>query len=329
MPGLKTEITELSTGLGALGYDLGFGLQSPPSQFVNVEPATWERLRAAYERGEHPQLFTTAWQNGRALLLAADGLRGRIPIRVEWKGPDRQVEQDPIPADLRIDNVFLVSIKNRSAVLWNRSPSQVFLRQPRREHWYLETAPEEYEALYSAARTLGNLPELPSSVASLTRPQGAVIATRFPGRQWPEPLDDLYRQMARRCATRSAAIWNATASSPSQRERTSWWLLRLASAPYFLLGDSTAAPLRIRVDTPWDWRQSWEFLSLDIAPALEAGQPQVDWMIHSRHRASGEVRDTSGYVEIRWSHGRFSGNPEAKVQLRTPHEIVPGYTALT
>jgi hypothetical protein len=64
MPDLKAEITELSTGLGALGYDLGFGLQSPPSQVVNVEPATWERLRDEYERGEHPQLFTTAWQNG-------------------------------------------------------------------------------------------------------------------------------------------------------------------------------------------------------------------------------------------------------------------------
>src|SRR6202011_3535347 len=52
--------------------------------------------------------------NGRAFLLAADGLRGRIPVRVEWKGPDRQVGSEPIPADLRIDHVFLISIKTRS-----------------------------------------------------------------------------------------------------------------------------------------------------------------------------------------------------------------------
>jgi hypothetical protein len=35
-----------------------------------------------------------------------------------------------------------------------------------------------------------------------------------------------------------------------------------------------------------------------------------------------------GRVEIRWSHGRFSGSPEAKVYLDTPHVEVPGYHAL-
>jgi len=93
MPGLKTEITEITTGLGALGHDLVAALTDPPPQFVNVKPINWDNLRSAYEVGAHRSLFTTAWLNGRAFLLAADGLRGRIPIRVEWKGPDRQVEQ--------------------------------------------------------------------------------------------------------------------------------------------------------------------------------------------------------------------------------------------
>jgi hypothetical protein len=125
MPGLKTEITEITTGLGALGHDPLVALTDPPPQFVNVKPINWDSFRTAYEQGAPRSPFTTEWLNGRAFLLAADGLRGRIPIRVEWKGPDRQVEQDPIPADLRIDNLFLVSIKTRSAVLWNRSPAQV------------------------------------------------------------------------------------------------------------------------------------------------------------------------------------------------------------
>ncbi len=86
--------------------------------------------------------------------------------------------------------------------------------------------------------------------------------------------------------------------------------------------------MRIRVDTPWDWRQTWEFAGLDIAAAPGAGQPQVEWAIRARHRRTGVVHTTAGYVEIRWSHGRFSGHPEAKVQLRTPHEEVPGYTPL-
>jgi hypothetical protein len=329
MPRIETEITEITTGLGALGHDLLAALADPPPQFVNVPPAIWENLRKAYDQGNHRDLFTTAWLNGRAFLLAADGLRGRIPIRIEWKGPDKQVEQDPIPADLRIDNVFLVSIKTRSAVLWNRSPAQVFLRHAQPGHWYVETAPDEYQALYDAARSLGEFPELPHNVVHLTRPQGAHLAARFPSRQWPEQLAVPYREMAQQCAIRSAQLWNGSISSRLQRERVAWWLLRLAPAPYYLLGDSVAAPLRIRVDTPWDWRQRWEFLDLDISAALDAGQPQVNWTLHARDRTDGDTRETSGYVEIRWSHGRFSGAPEAKVQLRTRHEDVPGYTPLT
>jgi len=35
-----------------------------------------------------------------------------------------------------------------------------------------------------------------------------------------------------------------------------------------------------------------------------------------------------GHVEIRWSHGRFSGAPEAKVYLDTPHANVPVFHPL-
>jgi hypothetical protein len=329
MPRIETEVTELATALGALGYDLEAGLLQLPPEIANVPLATWDRLRAVHQAGQHRLLFTTAWANGRAFLLAKDGLRGRIPIRIEWKGPDRQVEQDPIPADLRIDNVFLVSVKTRSAVLWNRSPSQVFTRTANPTHWYAETAGGEYQALYEAAVAHSRLHDLPDRAADLTRVQGRAMAATLGARQWPEMLLPLYQTLARRCAARSAQIWNESVSSPAQREQTAWWLLRLAPAPYYLLGDATRAPLRIRVDSPWDWRQTWHFESLDIAPAAGAGQPQVEWALRARHRETGEVRHVDGYVEVRWSHGRFSGHPEAKVQLRTPHEQVPGYKALT
>lgn len=167
MPRLETEISELATALGALGHDLSAGLDRRPDQVLNVAEVTWARLREAYESGEHRLLFMTSWANGHAFLWARDGLRGRLPIRVEWKGPDRQVEQD-------IDNVFLVSVKSRSAVLWNRSPSQVFSRTPRALHWYEHTAADEYQALYAAART-GRLdaPAGPSVRAHTERRVGA------------------------------------------------------------------------------------------------------------------------------------------------------------
>lgn len=328
MPRLETEISELATALGALGHDLTAGLEHQPGPIVNVADTTWDRLRAAHETGEHRRLFTTAWANGHAFLLARDGLRGRLPIRIEWKGPDRQVEQDPIPADLRIDNVFLVSVKARSAVLWNRSPSQVFTRTPAATHWYHHTAGDEYQALYTAARDWSGLGDLPEKATELTRARGLELGRRLSEREWPAPLGPLYRAMAEHCARASADLWNTALATAAQREQTAWWLLRLAPAPYFLLGDSPRTPLRIRVDTPWDWRQRWRFVELDIRPAADAGQPQIEWSIHVEDRHTREPARADGYVEIRWSHGRFSGHPEAKVQLRTAHEMVPGYTPL-
>ena len=105
-----------------------------------------------------------------------------------------------------------------------------------------------------------------------------------------------------------------------------WRLLRLSPAPYFVLGSSDDGPLRLRIGTPWDWRQSFTLQSLTIEPAA-AGQPRVDWTALALERATGVVREAAGHVEVRWAHGRFS-SVEAKIYLDTPHATVPGYFAL-
>jgi hypothetical protein len=55
----------------------------------------------------------------------------------------------------------------------------------------------------------------------------------------------------------------------------------------------------------------------------------VTWAATVEDRGAGEDRTVEGHVEIRWSHGRFAGSPEAKVYLDTPHHLVPGYWPLT
>jgi hypothetical protein len=48
-----------------------------------------------------------------------------------------------------------------------------------------------------------------------------------------------------------------------------------------------------------------------------------------RRRRDGHELLIEGHVEIRWSHGRFNGVPEAKIYIDTPLLNVPGYNALT
>jgi hypothetical protein len=106
-----------------------------------------------------------------------------------------------------------------------------------------------------------------------------------------------------------------------------WRLLRIGSAPYFVLGSSPGGPLRLRIATPWDWRQEFRLTEFDVA-AEAAGQPRVGWRALVRQRHTGLQRLVTGHVEIRWSHGRFAGPPEAKVYLDSPHAEVPGYIRL-
>ena len=55
-----------------------------------------------------------------------------------------------------------------------------------------------------------------------------------------------------------------------------------------------------------------------------AGQPTVRWRADLADRLGG-TRVVEGHVEVRWSHGKFAGVPEAKIYLDTPHHEVAGY----
>ncbi|MDD9370412.1 MAG: hypothetical protein PV358_09890 [Acidimicrobiales bacterium] len=110
MPADRTEITEIVTGLATYGAaDLATALAAPPPSFGGVGDDRWQRLRELERAGRFRAEFAAAWANGRCLLEARDGLRGRPPEVVEWKGPQRPPGTEPIPADLRVDHVYLVS----------------------------------------------------------------------------------------------------------------------------------------------------------------------------------------------------------------------------
>ncbi len=106
-----------------------------------------------------------------------------------------------------------------------------------------------------------------------------------------------------------------------------WRLLRIGSAPYFVLGASPRGFLRLRIATPWDWRRHFELRAFDVE-ARPGGQPMVAWQASVRDREDRRERIVHGHVEVRWSHGRLAAPPEAKVYLDTPHDEIPGYFPL-
>jgi hypothetical protein len=407
-------VTEVGTALGMLGLaDVDEALRARPPVMRSLSPETWDRLASLRAGGVFDTEFHAAWENGRAFLAAEDGLRGRLPVVVEWKGAGRAPGDEVAPVDLRVDHVYLVSCKYLSDILFNVSPSHVFdyllltgqSRSARTTRdllpgggdWYAQVAPAEYQALYEVVRlaihhgeaagpghgtgaparpqpapspsgpgratTVVSLPGLedsafpkrpgrPGANGTVAPPNGPRLtappatlhglpprATDLSAEQrdalgqwlrpgWPPGAKAVYAQLSAAVARASVRRWEAAMDvAGGTGETILWRLLRMGSAPYFVLGSAAARSLRLRIATSWDWRQQFQLLSISMAPQ-PAGQPRVGWEALVRDRVTSVLSEITGHMEVRWSHGRFGGLPEAKGYLDTPHHLVPGYFAL-
>ena len=334
MPAIRTEISEIVTGLAMFGFpNVEHALGVRPDRFVGVTETEYDRLTEINHTGAEAHLFATAWRNGTQFARSVEGLRGRPPWIVEWKGSHRPPGYDQIPADLRVDHVYLLSCKYGSNILTNSSPMNLFDRlladrQEERTDWFFEVAPAAYQEFYSVCRRLADDPSLPDDVSRLTQGHRDRLKRSLRGRLSGDALA-AYRSFVPVVAEESNRRWNGELRTKGAREQMVWRLLRLQSAPYFVLGESAEGhPLAYRVGTPWDLRSHHDFLALEHWADRDRGQPVVGWRARFKEKASGRPVDVVGHVEVRWSHGRFAQVPEAKVYLDTPHHQVPGYVAL-
>jgi hypothetical protein len=171
------------------------------------------------------------------------------------------------------------------------------------------------------------LRQLPPRAVDLTTEHRAALGARLKA-GWPVDAKMAYRELSDEVARTSVSRWHAAlAAGTNAGEAMLWRLLRMGSAPYFVLGSSAVRSLRLRIATPWDWKQLFRLVRLEVFPQ-PGGQPRVGWLATVRERATGQLQEVSGHVEVRWSHGRFGGLPEAKGYLDTSHHLVPGYFPL-
>ncbi len=336
MPDDRTTVTELGTALGTLPFtDPEAALARRPRQ-LRVDDGVWDLLDSIAASGRFSAELHSAFANGRALLEATDGLRERTPIAIEWTGGRRPPGDEVAPIDLRIDHVYLISCKYESDILANASPGRLFdgllatTGTWDRTDWYEVVAPEELALLYRACLEATGLTHLPSP-PSRSREEVAMLRDALAGRTYPDSASrSAYTNLCRAVSTASARRWAQQLESTGIAPETMLWrLLRIGSAPYFVLGNDrrTGLPARYRIASPWDWRDQFELVEFSVSPS-GAGQPRVDWACTYRSRSDDTDRTVLGHVEIRWSHGRFAQPPEAKVYLDTPMALLPGYHPL-
>jgi hypothetical protein len=337
MPDDRTTVTELGTALGTLPFpDAAAALARRPAQ-LRITGAVWDLLDSINKSGRFASELATSFANGRALLDAPDGLRGRTPLTIEWTGGRRPPGDEVAPIDLRIDHVYLVSCKYESDILANASPARLFdgllatTGNWDRNDWYDTVAPDELIALYRACLAAAGLVGFPPVPSQCTRSQLTQLRKSLSGRTYPDDASrSAYTALCRAVSVASAQKWSDRIESSGVAPETMLWrLLRIGSAPYFVLGNDrrTGMPARFRIASPWDWREEFVLDEFTV-DAATAGQPRVDWASTCRTREDGAARRVAGHVEIRWSHGRFAQPPEAKVYLDTPMAQLPGYHRL-
>ncbi len=340
MPAKLTVATELCTALGTLGYETLKEIPaSPPTELDRVGPSDWQNLLASLNNSDHFTTLSNALTNGNAFLQANSALRGRLPRRIEWRGPTRTTGFEMVPADLRIDHVYLVSCKYASNVLINPSPMHLFdnLLQIRptstAKNWYHEVAQDEFVTLFQKTKTYieNSLPSsyLPDFPSSLKPNDKALIKEMLSESRWPPQLLPYYQSLCDAVATNTANRWRKNLSDLKTQELLLWRMLRISEAPYFMLGVAKDAreTLRLRIGTPWDWNSLFKLKTFEVSPKI-AGQPTVSWRAIVKEKATLNELCIKGHVEIRWSHGRFIQNPEAKVYLDTPYKEIPGYFSI-
>ena len=405
MPSDRTTVTELGTGLGMLGL-AGIDEAAAVAHGRDAQPVARDvgSPGPPARGGAYDAEFHAAWANGQAFLGAGDGLRGRLPRVVEWKGTGRA------PATRWRPSTCASTTSTWSAASTSRTSSSTSPRPacstrsssagragvpggaggaPRRRRLVRRGGAGRVPGplrVRASRRTVGRgrraygvrrrhgtgqrsaparpgsspavvaLPGLGAAAAERTRgrpaserrgagrplhrtdlPPRAVDLTvgaargaralapaglaarcqgslRHPvGRRGPGLRPPLGGGHGRPAAAPARPCSGASCASGARP--TSCW------APRRTARCGCASPPRGTGASSSSWSPSpWR--------AKPGGQPRVGWEAVVRDRASHEVHRVVGHIEVRWSHGRFGGLPEAKGYLDTPHHLVPGYFTL-
>ena len=272
-----TLISELATALGMIRKTLPEAIAHLPTELQGVTSHDWKALTELHEAGKHATLFSNSFANGRAFSTSEVALRHRQPGMVEWCGPRKLRGEFAIPADLRVDDVYLVSCKYDSKNLLNSGPAKLFdnrLKDTRRgaTSWYEEVAGDAYQSYYEAVRSHFDLGYLPSDVTKLADPHRSVLAEVLP-RELPLGLAGDQAAFCWAVSAASVDRWKKSIGSRAQ-ERTDFAmsLLRIPQAIYFLLGHSGNSSLRFKVLSRWDWAARYRLRDFAVE-ASKAMQP--------------------------------------------------------
>lgn len=330
----KTVATEIACALGCLGLSLA------REHAAGIEGCDEESL----------DLFAAlvAAKNKETLLCHQAGKRLHAdltvkPIKARWMGPQKTTNASAAAKDLYLvinesAGKIPVSVKDASDILWNGSASrfvegiwdgELGMDGTRGEHWFLKKAPAEYEAFYLScggpAQT-GHATAAEYNKDCRDKKKRKGFAAHAAQEVKKPAAGAAYKALCKAVSEASAEAVNGKieklkAKSKGKRlaealKNQLWEIFRVNSEPYFLCGtekkDKRKQAFVVRIPGKDEWARRFEIRDVK-ATAKSAGQPEMLVAFSIFDAEKDATHSFSVRYEIRWSHGKFNGNPEAKI----------------
>lgn len=348
MPTLKTEVSELSVAFGILGVkpiNPVLSEEEISTKFENTLPYDkYIKYCEGIEKNEELH------QLSRELFILGKELRKEYSVfnnvnSLKWTGGRRQGSTVTSSQDLMV-NMVPISVKVDSNVMYNRSPVNLLENLPqglnpetRAGNWYIKVARNEFQKLYDYVVNISSGLNLPADVEEFEESASKNIRKTIQKAigqakdTQKKVFNDLYREMCQKTSRASAELFNdlfakniKTRRKNSIIEMVLKTFFRINSTPYLLMVKEGNLLLAFSIPNVTYWKSNWEFLNLTAQADTSSLQSKVIFNLEIKPRGKeGEAIAFPFHSEIRWSHGKFCGAPEAKLYKDFTYEKIPFY----
>jgi len=325
----KTEATELSIGFGILGVNPKDQKVDIKNLFVDsLSSLKWRDYQEEYIHDE--KLYSKFVELGFHLRK----LRFSSVNQLVWAGPQQQAATTSGAIDLFIPSLNMpISVKNESNIVSNASPHNLFRSLPqgkapasRAEHWFIEKDLEGYQNLYSfAQKTYSD--KIPSQaidfeeqISKAERDKFQDFVTKILTGHNKEQFNKLYAAMCSNVSQNSAIEFNEHLKNLPSNERSAVYetiirqFFRIDAVPYLLVGLDKRKGFAVQIPDLTSWKRQWKVESILAVPDLGRRQSVVKIEVVTTDKNNrSAIHEFKFRVEIRWSHGKFCGNPEGKL----------------
>lgn len=342
MADIKTTATELSValGIGGLNFDINDLLE-----IKNVTSADANAVMTWLNANTDNNKLGIALRNVGLHIRSYHSKSGSISSSIEWSGGKTLTTGVAAAKDI-VEHYGPVSlsysVKADSNIIYNSSPGRLAaltsgnpIHGSRFPNWFNVIAPAEYQALYVLCD--GPVQTGYATVAAwdsgrknaaLKRGFREYASNKIQTNQLAQAA---YQSLCNAVSTNTANLFQANLqavilNNPNALKTIFWEFFRLNSTAYILCGLEHGKGFATKVLDKNTWNKQFKVTSIKAIPN-QAGQPEV--ILDFGFQDS--KKDTYQYqlkLEIRWSHGKFGGNPEAKVYKLFSYKSLPWNTVI-